>query len=272
MGLESAVDHWAVRTATRQMGDLIRAGVVAPATSVAVNLSANNLAERDLERETVSAAEGSGLPAGSVTLEITEGALVQHNAVAVLSRLRELGFGIAIDDFGTGFSSLAYLRALPVSTLKIDRSFVADITTSDEARSVVTAILDLAKALGLVSVAEGVETLEQAILLRQLGCDTGQGWLWSPARAASTADSDGWQQAYHPVQLPSATRVRHRERPEIDDLERLEHATVEQIRALHSTGASPDTIAAALDRAGRRTSNGLRWHRSSVLGVITRLG
>jgi EAL domain-containing protein (putative c-di-GMP-specific phosphodiesterase class I) len=118
-----------------------------------------------------------------VVLEITETALLRHtdSSAELLRRLREHGFRIALDDFGTGYSSLAYLRDLPISALKIDRSFVAGMADHRDTLAIVASIVDLARAVDVEVVAEGVETAEQAALLEGLGVATAQGWLWSPA-------------------------------------------------------------------------------------------
>ena len=142
-----------------------------------------------------------GLPAAQLVLEITETAIMQNTdvAVGVLRDLREHGVRVAMDDSGTGYSSLAYLRDLPISALKIDRSFVADITEQREALAIVAWIVDLARAVGVAVVTEGVETAEQVALLRGLGCATAQGWLWGPA-VPLTALMDG-----HTWMSPPAT-------------------------------------------------------------------
>jgi len=128
-----------------------------------------------------------------VLIEVTESAIMADatTAVAVLARLRDRGFQIAVDDFGTGHSSLAYLRNLPLTTLKIDRSFVAEIATDPSALAIAASIVDLARAVGLTVVAEGVETPENARLLRDLGCEAAQGWLWSPAVPPAEARGTG---------------------------------------------------------------------------------
>jgi EAL domain-containing protein (putative c-di-GMP-specific phosphodiesterase class I) len=105
--------------------------------------------------------------------------------VALLNDLKEQGIAIAIDDFGTGYSSLAYLKRLPVTILKIDRSFVDQVTDDPDSRAIVTSIVQLSSALGLNTVAEGIETDEQAAAMLELGCSLGQGWLWSKAVPAS---------------------------------------------------------------------------------------
>ena len=182
-GLAAELDRWALRRALGEVARLRSRGALPADAYVAVNLSARNLADPALEEAVVSEAAAAGLPAELVVLEITESSIMQdpEEAAGSLRRLRARGFGVAVDDFGTGYSSLAYLRDLPVTALKIDRSFVADITTSPDALSIVASVLDLARPVDAVVVAEGVETQRQADLLRDLGCPYGQGWLWSRA-------------------------------------------------------------------------------------------
>jgi diguanylate cyclase (GGDEF)-like protein len=156
-------------------------------TVVTVNVSPRQLREPDFAVTVRRALLDSGLPATALVLEITEGVLVgsAHAELANghLSELRGDGVRVAVDDFGTGYSSLAYLRDLPIDILKIDRSFLADPGSAPMIR----AIVDLAHGLGLTTVAEGVETAEQAALLGALGCDKGQGWHYGrPASADRT--------------------------------------------------------------------------------------
>jgi EAL domain-containing protein (putative c-di-GMP-specific phosphodiesterase class I) len=182
-GVSPALDRWVIRRALHEMAVLREAGVVPHDAYLAVNLSACNVIDGFVFDDLLQWTEDSGLPASQLVLEITETAIMQNTDVAVrlLRRLRDQGFRIAMDDFGTGYSSLAYLRDLPISALKIDRSFVADITEQQDALAIVGSIIDLARAVGVDVIAEGVETPEQAALLRRLGCVTAQGWLWSPA-------------------------------------------------------------------------------------------
>jgi EAL domain-containing protein (putative c-di-GMP-specific phosphodiesterase class I) len=99
----------------------------------------------------------------------------------VLEEIRELGVGLSLDDFGTGYSSLTFVRQLPVTTIKIDRSFTRHITDRREDLAICASVIDLARAVGLRTIAEGVEDLEQLSVLQSLGCDAGQGYLWSRA-------------------------------------------------------------------------------------------
>jgi EAL domain-containing protein (putative c-di-GMP-specific phosphodiesterase class I) len=153
---------------------------------VAVNVSAHQFERSPLELHVLEALERSGLRADRLEIELTESALLQdnHRAIDLLTRLRALGVRIALDDFGTGFSSLAYLRRLPLDQLKIDRAFIADLDhprVGEKARAIVSAIHDLAGALGLHTVAEGIETAEQQQVLAELGCSLGQGFLFAQA-------------------------------------------------------------------------------------------
>ncbi len=130
----------------------------------------------------------TGLAPNLLVLEVTEGVLLDDAAaVQRLHQLRALGLRVAIDDFGTGYTSIHYLQQLPTDILKIDRSFVSgNAIAASERVALVGAIISLAKALGLRTVAEGIETEEQARELREMGCDAGQGFLWS--RAVPKAD------------------------------------------------------------------------------------
>ena len=182
-GLTVQLDRWAVRRALADAADLRREQRLAPDAYVAVNISARTLADTELDRWIGAAADSAGLSPETVVLEITESATMADPgaAIAMLQRLRQRGFRVAVDDFGTGHSSLAYLRRLPVSILKVDRTFVAELTTDPDARAITASVVDLARTIGLSVVAEGVETDEQLAVLRRLGADSGQGWLWSAA-------------------------------------------------------------------------------------------
>jgi diguanylate cyclase (GGDEF)-like protein len=193
--LITAVDGWVLRNACRQA-----AGWTRPDLLLTVNLSARDLADSELAEVVVDALSSSGLRPGRLVLELTETTLMARGpaGVATLDRLRKLGIQIAIDDFGTGYSSLSSLRDLPATTLKIDRSFIATVDRDTTAASIVGAIITMALALRLTVVAEGVERPTQAALLRSLGCERAQGYLFGrpdpaaqpvvrPARAAAQA-------------------------------------------------------------------------------------
>ena len=180
-GLCAELDRWALDRACRDHQQLTDA--LGPLATVAVNISARHFAQAKLEETVLAVTHRWGMDRRRLTLEITESALMDRPAHAseVLNRLRRHGITAALDDFGTGYSSLGYLSQLPVSTLKIDRTFVESITEDPHSLAIVTSIIEMARALGLCTVAEGIETHEQSVVLRHLGCSVGQGFLWSPA-------------------------------------------------------------------------------------------
>ena len=146
--------------------------------SVAVNVSAHQLDDDGFVDMVTATLAATGMAPGKLVLEITETAVMRDIAAATrcLNALRDLGVQISIDDFGIGYSSLDHLRALPVDTLKIDRSFVQRIT-SPEGRTIVRMIVQLARALSIRTVAEGIENLDQLAHVQREGCDSGQGFL-----------------------------------------------------------------------------------------------
>ncbi|WKE64175.1 EAL domain-containing protein [Gallaecimonas kandeliae] len=153
---------------------------------IAINLSARQFRQQDLVARIDEVLENCGLPPHMLELEITEGAMMEDpiRAIAVMERLRERGITLAMDDFGTGYSSLSHLRQFPVTSVKIDRSFVKDLTVDSSARSLTAAIISLAKNMELHVVAEGVETEEQLLALRNLNCPVCQGFLFGKPMAA----------------------------------------------------------------------------------------
>jgi EAL domain-containing protein (putative c-di-GMP-specific phosphodiesterase class I) len=173
------VGRWALRKAVE---DYLRWRVMGlTAVPVAVNVSPLQLRDRGFIAEIKEVVGINAKAAAGLELEITESLImedIKHN-IASLQAIRDMGVSIAIDDFGTGFSSLSYLSKLPVNTLKIDRSFVTDMTGGPEGLALVSTIINLAHSLKLKVVAEGVETEEQSRLLRLLNCDEMQGYLFS---------------------------------------------------------------------------------------------
>ena len=149
--------------------------------SLCVNASARQLADTAFPARVAEIARRSGLAAGSLALEITEGVLMEeaHSPVTVLTRMRDYGLGLMLDDFGTGYSGLSYLKRFPLDVLKIDRSFVAGLGTDEEDSAIVAAVIGMARTLGLSVVAEGVENRDQVGQLLQLGCDRAQGFLFA---------------------------------------------------------------------------------------------
>jgi diguanylate cyclase (GGDEF)-like protein len=150
--------------------------------TVSVNLTGRQLLAAGLGHDVRSALAESGLAPNSLCLEITESVLVDDAAASrrVLEMLKSIGVRIAIDDFGTGNASLAYLKQFPIDVVKIDESFTAGIVRDRHDRVIVSAVVDLARAFGLQTIAEGVETQEQMHLLRSLSCEAAQGYWWSP--------------------------------------------------------------------------------------------
>jgi diguanylate cyclase (GGDEF)-like protein/PAS domain S-box-containing protein len=182
-GLIWCLDKWVLARACRDAATLRSTGALPADARLAVNISARNIADPQLLDVVRQAAANAELPLDALELEVTETGLMTDTPAAgqILQHLRELGLGIALDDFGTGYSSLSNVRQLPVTTVKIDRAFITHITTRPHDLAIATAIIDLAQALGLHTVAEGVETLEQLTLLHQMGCGAGQGYVWSKA-------------------------------------------------------------------------------------------
>lgn len=179
IGLIHEVGNWALAQSIRDYLRWCDAGL--QAVRIAVNVSPLQLRQRDFAATVGQAIGVDARAREGIELEITEGVIMEdiaHN-MASLAAIRESGVRIAIDDFGTGFSSLAYLARLPVDTLKVDRSFVADMAGAPRGLALVSTIVAMAHALGLQVVAEGVETREQEGLLRNLGCDEMQGFLFS---------------------------------------------------------------------------------------------
>jgi EAL domain-containing protein (putative c-di-GMP-specific phosphodiesterase class I) len=148
---------------------------------MAVNLSARQLASSELFHHVQDALDAAGLDSSALVLEMTETALVHDPTLAAarLHQLRTLGVRLAIDDFGTGYSSLSYLRQFPVDILKIDRSFINTITDRDRVPAIVRGLLELARTLGLETIAEGIETDAQLGQLRDQHCELGQGYLFA---------------------------------------------------------------------------------------------
>ncbi|MBL8451048.1 MAG: EAL domain-containing protein [Dechloromonas sp.] len=201
-GLIRAISHCVLELACDQIADWRSRGLLEPQWSIAINLSALDFDEGDLLARLLSTIRLRGIPAECLTLELTETSLMPHAEAAVpkLAALRNAGFPIALDDFGTGYSSLGYLKRFPVDQLKVDRSFVRDLTTDPQDEAIVGAIVSLAQRFGLQVVAEGVETEGQAEKLLELGCRHAQGYHFAkPMPAADLAA------LLHSATLPAAT-------------------------------------------------------------------
>ena len=171
--------EWVLRQACAQAASWQRQGLVLP--QVAVNISAIQLQHGHLEESVLQALADSHLPASLLELEITESSLVDKTEQVIdsLKRLKAMGVNLSIDDFGTGYSSLAYLQTLAVDKLKIDQSFVRDLTLNQDNRAIVSAIVQMAHTLGLACIAEGVESQDIAAALHRLDCQQAQGYLYA---------------------------------------------------------------------------------------------
>ncbi|MDQ8044021.1 MAG: EAL domain-containing protein [Patulibacter sp.] len=176
-GLIVGLGEWVLRTATKQAAEWLREYDLPRPFQLSVNLSARQLGNHDIVGVVVDALAASGLPATCLALEVTESVLIeQEDAVEILTDLRTRGVKIMLDDFGTGYSSLSYLRRFEVDALKIDRSFVSELGERRQDALLVSALVQMANALNIDAVAEGVETAQQAQMLRVLGCGLAQGF------------------------------------------------------------------------------------------------
>jgi predicted signal transduction protein with EAL and GGDEF domain len=176
-GLIIPIGEWVLRTACAE------AATWRDEMTVAVNLSAIQFRALNLVNTVIGALAHSGLAPERLELEITETVLLAETetTLATLHKLRDFGVRIALDDFGTGYSSLSYLRGFPFDKIKIDRSFVKDLSDRVDCTAIIAAISGLAKSLGMTTTAEGVETQQQLEFLRLQGCTQAQGFLFSPA-------------------------------------------------------------------------------------------
>jgi len=187
-GLILPIGDWGLSEACAQIQKWSREDPAQTAPRVCVNLSARQFAREGLADHVEALLRISGVSSRLLGLEMTESSLISDNGTAleVLSSLRRLGVSLLMDDFGTGYSSLQHLHSLPFDVLKIDRSFVSRMTAGDQPLQIVRTIVELARVLGMDVVAEGIETQEQYVLLRELGCRHGQGFLFSRPVPAET--------------------------------------------------------------------------------------
>jgi len=188
-GLILPIGEWVLRTACRQTKYWQKR--INPHLTVAVNLSARQFQQANLAELIGEVLEETGLDARYLELEITESNAMQNaeNTIYTLGELKALGVRIAMDDFGTGYSSLSYLKRFPIDTLKLDQSFVREITTDPSDAAIATAVIAMAHSLDLKVIGEGVETTEQFAFLQQQRCDYMQGYLFSPPQAAESLES-----------------------------------------------------------------------------------
>jgi diguanylate cyclase (GGDEF)-like protein len=175
------IGYWVLEEVCRQIDEWQGRGLFAGTMTMAVNLSAVQLGERELADVVETILNARGLAPGRLCFEITESWVMEDvaAAIAILHRFREMGISLAVDDFGTGFSSLGYLNRLPIDALKVDRVFVQGLDDPQSDSAIAEAIVGLAQAMRLSSVGEGVETADQLAALRRLGCDQAQGYLFA---------------------------------------------------------------------------------------------
>jgi diguanylate cyclase (GGDEF)-like protein/PAS domain S-box-containing protein len=200
-GLILPIGEWVLRTAVRQLKTWIDAGL--PPMAMAVNLSAVQFRQPGLVDLVQRALEDAALPAHWLELELTESVCTgdPETAIATMDALAELGVRLAMDDFGTGYSSLNYLKRFPIHTLKIDQSFVRDIDSDAHDRAVVQLIIQVAHAMKLQTIAEGVETEAQHRFLRREGCDMMQGYRF--CRPVEAAALQAWAEALRARDVPA---------------------------------------------------------------------
>ncbi|WP_051340400.1 EAL domain-containing protein [Azospirillum halopraeferens] len=200
-GLIGAIGDWVLRTALDQIARW-RARQIAP-LPVAVNISVRQLTDESALRTVRSLLSETGIDPGLLELEVTETTMMDNidSIAETLHALRDLGVGVAVDDFGTGHSSLAYLRRLPITALKVDRSFIDDVIANPDDAAIAATIIAMGRQLGLKVVAEGIETAEQLAFLRRHACDEAQGYHIArplPAEELETRFLDGgrWREAH----------------------------------------------------------------------------
>ncbi len=189
-GLIIPITSWILNETTRQIVEWKKISPAYKKLVVSVNISGKHLSHGDLVEDVENALESSQLDARSLKLEITESTAMENaeHTVNVLQRLKQIGVKLSIDDFGTGYSSLSYLHRLPFDTLKIDRSFVYSVGEHGENSEILQTIISLAKNLKMRVIAEGIETDSQLSVLKNLGCDYGQGFLLSKPKPKVEAE------------------------------------------------------------------------------------
>jgi diguanylate cyclase (GGDEF)-like protein len=199
-GLITRLTLYVLRMAVAQGRAWLDAGL---ATPIAVNLSPRCLLDQNLVTQVTDVLAEYALPAELLRLEVTESAVMANPALAIdsLTELHRLGLGLSIDDYGTGYSSMAYLKRLPVDELKVDRTFVRDVDTDREDVALVRGAIELGHSLGMSVVAEGVESAGHATTLRGLGCDVAQGYHY--ARPMPAADLTDWMRTRQRVAITS---------------------------------------------------------------------
>jgi EAL domain-containing protein (putative c-di-GMP-specific phosphodiesterase class I) len=249
--------------------DLVEQRVVSPETRISVNVAAAHLEGADVAEQILRAARQAGVAPTQIMVEVTEDSVLRDMGPArtSLELLRAHGIWIAVDDFGTGSSSLASLRQLPVDVLKIDRAFVRNMTEQGDDLAIVAALIDLAHALGVTVIAEGVETPDQRRVLADLKCEQAQGYLWSAPVAQDVLADAIYDVSRRGRTAESLARLRPRGQHTSGGAVGREHGLLRMLE-LRREGKSASTIAAALNVEGFRTPDGLRWHRNTVTKAL----
>lgn len=227
------------------------------AVQVSVNLSERQLLQPGIVGLVRQALLVAACPADRLIVEVAETSLVGDPEAArhAVLALKEEGVQIAIDDVGSGASPLGFLTSLPVDFLKIDRAVVADLETDPEQSAIAASVVSLARAMGARSVAEGVETAEQLTLLQRLGCDLGQGYLFT--RALNHRAATQWLVRESSGRLPAP-----------DDEAAVGSQAAQRALEMQAEGASLHTIAARLNAEGHRNTGGRRWQHTSVAHLV----
>jgi diguanylate cyclase (GGDEF)-like protein len=263
-GLIVPLGSWVLEEACRQGALWAEQGLP---LQMAVNFSARQISHPDVIGTVQRVLAETGLPAHQLLVEVTESTVMEDAELAqvALAALTATGVSVAIDDFGTGYSSLLYLKRYPIGALKVDRAFVAGMGCKEDDHAIVASVVSLARAVGAVCIAEGVETAEQHAALRALGCDYAQGFLFSrpvPAEQLPAALEDCARVLSQPLPRRRAPRV-------ASALPVPQHVR-RRIAQLHAEGGSLHTIAAALNGEHRMNPDGRRWHSASVAKVLAR--
>jgi EAL domain-containing protein (putative c-di-GMP-specific phosphodiesterase class I) len=190
-GLIVPLGHWVLRQSCQQLARWRVAYPDALDVYVSVNLSARQFQAPGLVEDVAAAIADAGVPAGNVTLELTETLLMRDTAATAnaLAALKKIGVRLAVDDFGTGYSALSYLRSFPVDILKIDKSFIDGVATNHEDAALAQTIVQLGRTLNLQTLAEGIESVEQSSRLEALGCTYGQGYLFARPAAPEQVET-----------------------------------------------------------------------------------
>lgn len=219
-GLIIPMTLWILRTSCRQMVKWQRKSEANKNLVVSVNLSGKHFAQKDLVKQIKTIIDETEIDPRHLKLELTESAVMENaeGVILMLKQLRELGIQLSIDDFGTGYSSLSYLHRFPINTLKVDRSFVSTMEDGSENGEIVRTVIALAKTLGLNVIAEGIESIHQLHQLRILGCEYGQGYLFSrpvPIEEAEKIieDKSRWQNI-----IPNQNLLPKAQKPDVSRL------------------------------------------------------